>query len=46
MTKKEFMELCNNHLVLPSLALESSEIREALANKDNDLVKELLEELF
>ena len=46
MTKNEFIELCNEYLILPSLALENLEIRDALLNMDDELIKELLSELF
>jgi len=42
MTEFEFMSLCGEHLIDVGLALENDNIREALKNKDDEKVKELL----
>ena len=46
MTKTEFMALCGEYLIEPSLALENDNICEALRQRDNELVKQLLENEF
>ena len=46
MTRTEFLILCNACLVHPSMALESEEVRKALAKRDDAKVKHLLETEF
>jgi hypothetical protein len=42
MTRLEFMSLCGEYLIDVGIALEDDNIREALKNKDDEKVKELL----
>ena len=42
MSKLEFMSLCGKYLIDVNIALENDNIREALINKDDEKVKELL----
>tara|TARA_R100000734_G_C3272581_1_gene68188 strand:- start:452 stop:592 length:141 start_codon:yes stop_codon:yes gene_type:complete len=42
MTRFEFMSLCGEHLIDVGIALEDDKIIEALKNKDDEKVKELL----
>tara|TARA_Y100001978_G_scaffold196390_1_gene205877 strand:+ start:1997 stop:2137 length:141 start_codon:yes stop_codon:yes gene_type:complete len=42
MTRLEFMSLCGEHLIDVGIALEDENIREALKNRDDEKVKELL----
>lgn len=42
MTRFEFMSLCGEYLIDVGIALEDDNIREALKNKDDEKVKELL----
>ena len=42
MTGLEFMSLCGEHLIDVGIALEDENIREALKNRDDEKVKELL----
>lgn len=46
MTKTEFMTLCQERTIDPSLALENDAIIEALQAKDDDKVVELLDNEF
>jgi hypothetical protein len=46
MTKTEFMTLCQERTIDPSLALENDAIIEALQSKDDDKVVELLNNEF
>lgn len=46
MTKNEFVSLCVSLTICPDIALEDEQIQEALRSRDDDLVKELLKELF
>ena len=46
MTANQFQALCGEMLVDPALALENEDIREALRNRDDEQVKELLETEF
>jgi hypothetical protein len=46
MTKTEFMTLCQERTIDPSLALENDAIIEALQAKDDDKVVELLNNEF
>tara|TARA_R100000655_G_scaffold92683_1_gene133866 strand:+ start:481 stop:621 length:141 start_codon:yes stop_codon:yes gene_type:complete len=42
MSELEFMSLCGEYLIDVGIALEDDNIREALKNKDDEKVKELL----
>tara|TARA_Y100001980_G_C14416226_1_gene208452 strand:+ start:664 stop:804 length:141 start_codon:yes stop_codon:yes gene_type:complete len=42
MTRLEFMSLCGEHLIDVGIALEDENIREALKNRNDEKVKELL----
>lgn len=42
MTRLEFMSLCGEHLIDVGIALEDEKIIEALKNRDDEKVKELL----
>ena len=42
MTRLEFISLCGEYLIDVGIALEDDNIREALKNKDDEKVKELL----
>lgn len=46
MTKMRFFELCTSNLVDVGIALENEDIREALRDRDDELVEELINELF
>ena len=46
MTKTEFMIICGEYMVEPSLALENENIRQALQERDNEQVKTILENEF
>ena len=46
MTSNEFVSLCNEYTIYPSIALENDSIRKALINRDDKLVIRLLEEEF
>lgn len=46
MTSNEFVALCNEHTIYPSIALENDLIREALINRDDKLVIKLIKEVF
>jgi hypothetical protein len=42
MTKLEFTLLCEEYLVAPEVALENQSVRDALADRDDKRVNELL----
>ena len=46
MTKIEFEILCNEYLIAPEIVLENEDVVDALRNRDDDKVKELLENEF
>jgi hypothetical protein len=46
MTKPQFIELCERYTVAPSITLESEELREALAQRDDSEVERILSEEF
>jgi hypothetical protein len=46
MTHAQFIILCEKYLVEPSIALESEEIREALADRNDEEVERILKEEF
>jgi len=46
MTQPQFIELCERYTVAPSIALESEELREALAQRDDSEVERILSEEF
>jgi len=46
MTKTEFMIICGEYMIEPSLALENENIRQALQERDNEQIKTILENEF
>ena len=46
MTELEFMALCGEHLIEPSIALENEALKEALLWRDDELVEAILKEDF
>ena len=46
MTKNDFVILCEELLIDVTVALENNQVKEALANRDDEKVKELLREEF
>ena len=42
MTKQEFIEVCNENLIDINIALDNDNIRDALAKRDDERVKEIL----
>lgn len=46
MTGTEFMIICGEYMIEPSLALENENIRQALQERDNEQVKTILENEF
>ncbi len=46
MTYNQFIAECNSRLIEPSLALENNAIKQALCDKDDNKVKELLDREF
>ena len=46
MTQIEFQAICGEYLVHPEIVLENQSIRDALADKDDARVKELIESEF
>ena len=46
MTADRFAELCSAELVAPSIAIENESIREALADRDDARVEELIKSEF
>lgn len=46
MTQREFYDLCTSYLIFPLIALENENLREALKQRDDEKVKEILENEF
>lgn len=46
MTKIEFLALCGEHLIDPTIALENENLLEALTERDDKAVREILENEF
>ena len=46
MTKTEFMIICGEYMIEPSLALENENIRKAIKENDGEQVKAILENEF
>ncbi len=46
MTKIDFLILCGEYLIDPSVALENKNIRQALQERDNEQVKTILQNEF
>ena len=46
MTELEFMALCGEHLIHPSIALENEALKEALLKHNDELVEAILQEDF
>ena len=46
MTELEFMTLCGEHLIEPSIALENEALKEALLKRNDELVEAILQEDF
>jgi hypothetical protein len=46
MTKNEFMAICIEKTIDPSLALENDEVREAIKSNDVDLLVTVLDNQF
>ena len=46
MTQNQFNALCNEHSIHPSIALENEELIEALQNKDDAKVVDILTNEF
>ena len=46
MSELEFMALCGEHLIEPSIALENEALKEALLWRDDELVEAILKEDF
>ena len=46
MTQNQFNALCNEHYIHPSIALENEELIEALQNKDDAKVVDILTNEF
>lgn len=46
MTQNQFNALCNEHCIYPSIALENEELIEALQNKDDAKVVDILTNEF
>jgi len=46
MTQNQFLALCNEHLIDPSVALENTDVVEALKNRDDEAVVEALTNSF
>jgi hypothetical protein len=46
MTYAEFLEECNKRLIYKSLAVENEKIKQALRDRDDGLVRKLLDEEF
>jgi hypothetical protein len=42
MTQNQFALLCSEHCISPDVALENDDIVEALKNRDDELVQQLL----
>ena len=46
MTQNQFNALCTEHTIEPSLALENPELVEALRNRDDERVIQIIKEEF
>jgi|MGYP003120499790 hypothetical protein len=46
MTEFEFITLCNENLIYPTIALENENIIQALKSRNDELVKKLIQEEF
>lgn len=46
MTYAEFLEECNKRAIYKSVAIENEKIKEALRNRDDEKVKQLLDTEF
>lgn len=46
MTQNEFVQACMERTIIPELALEDEDIVEALRNRDDDRVEQLLDTHF
>lgn len=46
MTYKEFLEECNKRTIYKSVAVENEKIKQALRDRDDDLVRQLLDSEF
>lgn len=46
MTQREFYDLCTERLIFPLAALENENLREALRQRDDEKVKQILETEF
>lgn len=46
MTRTEFMIICGEYMIEPSIALENENIRQALQDRDDEQVKTILENDF
>ena len=46
MTYAEFIDECNKRLIYKSVAVENEKIRQALKDRNDDLVRELLDTEF
>lgn len=46
MTKLDFLNLCGQYCIDPSVALENDEITQALKSGDDKLVSKLMKEAF
>lgn len=46
MTRREFYDLCTEHSIFPLYALENENIKQALRERDDEKVKQILEKEF
>lgn len=46
MKKLEFLMLCGKYMIAPDIVLENQSIADALADRDDDRVKQLMETEF
>lgn len=46
MTRREFYDLCTQYLIFPLQALENENIKQALRERDDEKVKQILENEF
>ena len=46
MTQREFYDLCTSYLIFPLAALENENLKQALRDRDDAKVKEILENEF
>jgi hypothetical protein len=46
MTRREFYDLCTSYLIFPLIALENENIKQALRERDDEKVKQILENEF